>query len=356
MVEEKLYVLCRGRVRGAGGVSASIDDQAGTIYAVDPHLTEPASLATPGAAVRQNGTVLARPASPPFRLWDRAAMPPQADHETDRPYCALRFHEPTRSFYLCGFSGIDLSATPGDPIDFSKNSTDALLRYDLRLAGWREVERHHPGPYPSRATPPQGWLAGPDNCLPLGSWLYAVAKDNSRLVRYDLRPLERDPEAGPPRGIPIGPLPGVTGHSALAFHEGWLYVAGRTSSRIVRLALDENFVPREPLRIETVAQFEPFDPVTRRSADITDMTFDDRGRLYVVCAQPARVHRFTPDPARPYTDAREPWLDLAARLGKPRLKSENILCAGGWLYITSGDSYAHQAGADGAVYRAAVED
>src|SRR5687768_13471986 len=43
LVDGELYVLARGRVRGSGGVSAEVEDQAGTIYAVDPNVVEPAT-------------------------------------------------------------------------------------------------------------------------------------------------------------------------------------------------------------------------------------------------------------------------------------------------------------------------
>jgi hypothetical protein len=58
LVDGKLYVLCRGRVREYGGVSADLDDQAGTLYVVDPNVSEVYSASEPGAAVRDNGTVL----------------------------------------------------------------------------------------------------------------------------------------------------------------------------------------------------------------------------------------------------------------------------------------------------------
>ena len=97
-------------------MSAEVEDQAGTIYAVDPDVAEPA---TPGAAaavadaVMRNGRVVARPTDPPMRLWDRSSDPPERDTRTDRPYCGLRYHAGTRSFYVCAFSGIDLKPAPG---------------------------------------------------------------------------------------------------------------------------------------------------------------------------------------------------------------------------------------------------
>ncbi|MHC4430060.1 MAG: hypothetical protein ACYS0D_15885, partial [Planctomycetota bacterium] len=323
-----------------------------------------------GERVRSNGTVFARPQEPPFRLWDRTSNPPERDRFTDRPYCTLRFHEPTRSLYICAFSGIDKERTPEDPVAFSKNLADALLRFDLRTGRWHEVERHdieaggsYPHHDPQVHGAPAGWLNGPDNCLPLGRLLYAVAKDNSVLVRYDLGALIEDPEAGHPPGEVVFDrrvrVEGLgervyDGHSALAFHEGWLYVGYRTSSVVVRLRLDEEFMPVEPVRVQLLARFGPFDPATNRSANITDMSFDEQGRLYVLSATPARIFRFRPDPGRVF-DARDggraPWLDLARSTGNPAMKSENILCEGGWLYVTSGDGYDRRRGTQGTVYR-----
>ncbi len=374
MVGDEMYVLCRGRVRSSGGVSREVDDQAGTLYAIDPKVAEPASDPV-GDAVQRNGRLVARPTDPPFRLWDRASDPPEADTRTDRPYCTLRYHEPSQSLYLCAFSGVDKPNKPGDPIAFSKNYTDAMLRYDLRTGKWYEVDRHdgstwkYPAGEPGTAM--RGLLKGPDNCLTLGRWLYAVAKDNSVLVRYDLSPFVADAEAAPAPGrvlmnheVEVEGLGPQTyyGQSALAYHDGWLYIAYRTSSVIVRVPVDEAFDVVQPIRAELVARFEPYDPVEKRSADLTDMGFDDRGRLYVVAAQPARIYRFTPDPAhvfdaRPGVETpRQPWVHLAEVMGNPKMKSENVLFHDGYLYVTSGDGYDYQAGADGTVYRVAVED
>jgi len=372
MVDGELWVLARGRVRGAGGVSAAVDDRAGTLFAVDPSIAEPIGDA-PSAAVRENGRVVAVPTAPPFHLWDRAAQPPESDRLTDRPYCTLRYHAPTQSVYCCAFSGIDKAQQPGS-VSFSKNLTDAVLRYDLRSERWYEIERHdheaggsYPHHDPRHRPPPHGWLNGPDNCLALGRWLYVVGKDNNVLVRYDLAALVDDPEAGPPPSqrvlgagvevLGLGRLE-LYGHSMLAARDGWLYLGYRSSSVIVRLPLREDGRLRRPIRAELVARFDPYDPATLRSANLTDMGFDGEGRLYVVSAQPARVYRFTPDPERVF-DAREgraePWADLAAQTGNPRMKSENLLCHDGWCYVSSGDGYGYQAGAVGTIYRVAID-
>jgi hypothetical protein len=371
--DDKLYVLARGRVRGVGGVTAEVNDRAGTLFAVNPNVGDLLDDES-GEVARNNGEIFAEPDETIFNLWDRAASPPERDRYTDRPYCVLRYHEPSQSFYMCAFSGIDKPKQPGD-VSFSKNLTDALLRYDLRTEQWYEVERHnieaggnYPHHDPQYNEPPHGWLNGPDNCLPLGQWLYAVGKDNNRLVRYDLSGIIDDPEAPAPEGYAVltseifvqgQGMQYFYGHSALAYDDGYLYVGTRTSSVIFRIALDDEFAPVEPVQAEVVAYFEPYDPVTKESADITDMGFDDKGRLYVVSAKPSRVYRFKPDPENIYDDRKGhqvSWVDLASMTNNPKMKSENLLYYNGYLYVTSGDGYAYQQGADGAVYRVAVSD
>lgn len=374
MVQDDLYVLARGRVRGAGGVSAQINDRAGTLFLVDPDVTEPATVDAVGPEIRINGSVLAEPTDPPFKLWDRSSAPPESDTRTDRPYCTLRYHEPTKSFYLCAFSGVDLAKEhPSDPA-FSKNLTDAMLRYDTRTEKWYEVERHdaragwrYPHHDVSENPPPHGWLKGADNCLPLGKWLYAAAKDNSVLVRYDLAPLADDPEAGYPASelvmdetVAVEGLGEQTyqGQSGLAYHDGWLYISYRTTSEIIRIPVDQNYNPIQPIKAQLIARFDPWNPDTGHSADLTDMDVDGRGRLYVVSAKPSRVFRITPDPRNVF-DARnggeEPWMDFAAMTDNPKMKSENLLVAGDWMYITSGDGYGYQEGAAGTVYRVGID-
>ncbi len=370
-----MYVLCRGRVRGAGGVSAEIEDQAGTIYVVDPEISESLSNKTVSYAVRNNGKIFALPTEPPFILWDRSIYPPERDRFTDRPYCTLRYHEATESFYICAFSGIDKPKKPGD-ISFSKNLTDAILRYDMRTQRWYEVERHDietGGMYPQNQEPgytalPQGWLNGPDNCLPLGQWLYAVAKDNNLLVKYDLSLIEKDSEVeGAAAEVVCNEKIFVKGygdqhyygHSALGYHDGWLYLGYRTSSLIVRIKLDQSFKPVVPIKAELIAQFDAYNPKTFKSANITDIEFDPKGRLYVVSARPSRIYRLTPNPGVVFdgrTGHTKPWVDMAAVTGNPKMKSENLLSYNGYIYVTSGDGYGFQNGALGTVYRVKVQD
>jgi len=374
MVNGVLYTLCRGRVRDAGGVSADVDDQAGTIYAINPNVTEPFATEPVGEAVRTNGTVFARPSSPPFKLWDASATPPWRDRITDRPYCTLCWHPESQNLFICAFSGIDKPGRPGD-VAFSKNLTDALLRYDLRDRAWHEVERHdmeaggnYPQHDPRFSPPPHGWLNGPDNCQCIGRWLYGVGKDNNVLVRYDLSAIMRDPAAGPPPSVKVlGERIAIKGqgtqtfygHSMIAYHDGWFYLGFRTTSNIIRFKLDKEYAPVQPIEAELVAQFDPFDAQTLKSSNLTDMSFDAAGRLYVVSAKPAKVYRFTPDPKHPF-DGREgkakAWLDLAGLTHNPQMKCENVMCAGGYCYVSSGDEYPFQHKAAGAIYRVKISD
>jgi hypothetical protein len=370
-VDGKLCVLARGRSREFGGATGAIDDRAGTIFEVDPSVAEPATAAPASAAVRDNARVLAEPTSPPFVLFDRTASPPTRDRLTDRPYCALRFDAATHSFYLCGFSGID--GLESEKVNFTKNLSDMVMRYDLRTRQWYEVERHesavgglYPHHDPATCPPPHGWLDGPDNCLVVGRWLYCVAKDNSRLVRYDLGAVAHDAGAAPPPSevvledaIPVEGLgtQHFYGHSALAAGDGWLYLAFRTSSEVVRLRLADDGTLARPLQAQLIARFDPWDAKSRKSANVTDLALDGAGRLYVLSAKPTRVYRFVPDPAHVF-DARGDkanvaWLDLATLAGKPQLKSENILLdERGRLYVSSSDAYAATGESSSTVYRA----
>jgi hypothetical protein len=308
------------------------------------------------------------PTEPPFKLFDRSADPPTSDRETDRPYCTLRYDPTTKNFFICAFSGID--KPEGGASVFSKNTNDGLHRFDTRTRTWHVVEKHdleaggnYPHHDPASRPPPHGRLNGPDNCLVVGRWLYAVAKDNSLLARYDLRDIAADPAALPPASEWVmdhnvligGRLHQFYGHSMLAERDGWLYVGFRTSSVIVRFRLTPDGDLARPIRGELVARFDPYDPRTRKSANLTDMVFGPDGDLYVISAQPSRLYRFRPDATHVFdgrTGASHPWADLAALTNNPRMKSENVFVDPvGRVFVTSGDAYAYQAGSGGTVYR-----
>jgi hypothetical protein len=370
MKDGKLYALARGRVRESGGVDAAIDDQAGTIFTVDPNISQPVALDAPiSDAVRANGVVFAAPTSPPFVLFDRTRTDAVRDRETDRPYCGLRYDPTTQNFFLCAFSGIDKPEGKGST--FSKNLTDAVFRYDTRSKKWYTIEQHniekgglYPHQDPASNPPPHGWLNGPDNCLVVGQSLYAVAKDNSLLVRYDLSEIAKNPDAPPPPSdvvlddkllIEGAGLQSFSGHSMLAYHDGFLYVGYRTSSVIVRFPLNRDGTTPKVIVGQVVARFDPYDAKTRKSANLTDMVFGPEGDLYVVSAQPARIYRFRPDPARPFdgrTGAAPAWAEMAKLTNNPKMKSENLLVDDtGRVFVTSGDAYDFQYGAGGTIYR-----
>lgn len=369
MHEGHLYALARGRVRESGGVDGSIKDHAGTIYRVDPTVAEPITGGDISEAVRNNAQAFAAPTEPPFKLFDPTANPATSDRATDRPYCGLRYDPITENFYLCAFSGID--KPEGDKGNFSKNTNDAVLRFDNRSMKWHDVERHnleaggnYPHHDPVSRPPPHGWLNGPDNCLVVGNWLYCVSKDNSLLVRYDLSEIATNPDAPAPPSAWVMDhrikLRGqrrqeLFGQSMLAYRDGWLYVGYRTSSVIVRIRLDRDNLPVQPIVGEMIARFDPYDPKTRKSANLTDMVFGPEGDLYVVSAQPARVYRFSPDPKHAFdgrTGATPAWADLSKLTNNPKMKSENLLVDdAGRVYVTSGDAYAFQYGSGGTIYR-----
>lgn len=368
-----LYVLARGRVRDQGGVDIGLDDQAGSLWRVDPGVSEPLDQQSPEVA--RNGERVVEPTSPPFNLLDRSLPSASEDDLTDRPYCGLRWHKGTQSFYICAFSGIDLASTDPAAAEsgaFKKNYSDGVLRYDTRTGEWSEVERHAPGagaayPHAESDELPQGWAKGPDNLLPVGDTLLVVAKDNSRLIAYDLRALTDDANAGPPRGRVVmeqtvwvdGTARTVLGHSGLAYRDGWLYLSFRTTSEVIRVPVTDHRAREfavDPKGAQLLAVFDPFGPASgERSANLTDIDIGPDGDLFVVSAYPARVYRFRPEARKTFdfrTDAgAEPWVDLARVTGNPEMKSENVLAApDGRVFVTSGDAYGHQQGLGGAIW------
>ncbi len=380
---DELIVLARGRHRSAGGPDPAVEDMAGTLFRVDPDLVEPVVAGVvPSDAVRANGEVFVQPTAPPFKLWDRSLVPARRDTSMDRPYCTLAYDAATSNFFICGFSGADLPDNT-----FRKNATDSVLRYDLRSALWSVVDVHRGelvsddelGPWvpndtyphhdPAANPAPHGWLNGPDGAVVVGRWLYVVAKDNNRLVRYDLGGVAEDPLSGPPIArpefedrievrAPDGSLQSldVHGHSALDAFGGYLYVGFRTTSQIVRFALDREGALQRPLVGELVARFDPYDPVTGRSHDLMDIAFNSRGELFVSTARIGSVWNIgVPDPRRPFDGrtgtTQQPYVNLRELTGNPRAKTGNITFDGqDRLYMCSGN---YDAGNEiaGVIYR-----
>lgn len=383
-VDGELVVLARGRHRNAGGVDPRIPDRTGTLFTVDPAVHEPV---VPGrlasAPVMNNARLLARPDPDVFHLPDTSVAPID-DHGMDRPYCTLIWDEASRSFFVCGFSGVDL---PGRR--FRKNATDSIHRFDLRTARWYPVELHDPTgvsdggwvvsnaayPHhdPARHGAPHGWLNGPDGGCVAGDFLYCVGKDNHLVVQYDLAGVRADPQTRWPESRPVlGPHlcvshPGGTetmellGPSAAVARDGWLYLGYRTSSVVVRLPLepDGDLVAGAPA--ELIAVFEPWDADTGRSANLIDLAFNSKGELFVSCAKEGRIWNVgVPDPAHPFLGndrlerptTAEPYVDLAQWTGKKTGCGNILFDPEDRLYICSGNYDSAETELAGVIYRA----
>jgi hypothetical protein len=312
----KLLVLARGVHRSAGGPNPEIQDLAGNIFEVDPNVHEPLVKGTPpGEAVRANARLLAEATSPPFHLWSRA-LPSTSDTLTDRPYAGLLLDEPSNNLFVICFSGIDLLDKPF----FRKNATCAVHRYNLQTRKWYAFEAHDPTrvpveqlavwvpndtyPHhdPAQNKPPHGMANGPCGGWIVGKYLYVAAKDNSALVQYDLTETRRNPEAPPPPGRYVfrrsGPQDDpfletkghgnmyVEGTCAVAAHAGWMYVAFRTTSQIVRFPITADGDVVRPIVAEYLAQFDAYEYAGNeytKSADIFDMRINSRGDCFVSC-------------------------------------------------------------------------
>lgn len=388
--EGQLIVLARGRHRRAGGVDPDIEDFAGNLYRVDMEVSEPVVAGEPaGEAVAGNAQLLAAPTAPPFQLYDRSLGAPLRDTRMDRPYCTLRFDELSRNLFLCGFSGVDLPFAR-----FRKNGGDSIHRFDLRTGEWNAVEAHNPNqlgeadlsytvsnvhyPHhdPAANEAPHGWLNGADCLWVVGDYLYAGAKDNHRIVRYELAGIRADASTGPPKSVPVLGSHyrlrlgkevheiDLYGPSALVARDGWLYVGFRTSCAVIRLPLDERgaLKPGEPG--ELLAVFEPWNGTQRVSADLMDMLFGPGGELYVVCSRKGRIWNLgVPDGSRVldgrWASSAQPWLDLPKLSGTAKARTGNIafddqdrlyLCSGN--YDASQPKEGYKAGLPGVIYRA----
>ncbi len=390
--EDRLVVLARGRHRRSGGVSADIQDQSGTLYEVDPSIAETVVPGGMGSSeVAGNGRVLAAPTAPPFFVWDRKTAPAE-DFLMDRPYCTL-IHDPASdNYFICGYSGVDL---PGGV--FRKNATDTVHRYDGRTGRWSVLEKHDPTVVPrdeiSEVIPnqyyphhdpqtnpaPHGWLNGADGGTVVGQYLYVVAKDNHCLVQYDLTEIRNNPEAGPPGGKPVFGANidlkvgdewkswEVLGHSACVANNGYLYVAFRTSSLVIRVPLSAEGDVILPVRAELIAEFEPWNAEKKESGNIIDLAFNSKGELFVSAATRGRVWNVgVPDPNRVFDgdDGRadsptqnRPFVDLPSLTGKAKARSGNITFDDrDRLYVCSGNYDDAGTGLAGVIYRATSTD
>ncbi len=390
LVDGELVVLSRGRHRGDGGVAQDLVDHAGTLWRVDASVAEPVVPGAPaGQAVRNNAEVFARPSQPPMYLYDYSTAP-EIDTRMARPFCALAYHAASGNLFVCAYSGLEGDGT------FRKHATDAVYRFNLARRQWFVVEQHDPaivpaeelGPVvsnsyyphhdPAKNPPPHGWPNGPNGCTPAGRYLYVPAKDNHLVVQYDLSEiLERDDAPAPASRPVLGPrtllrYPGgeremeVLGASSVAVHGGYLYVGYRTSSVVVRFALDStgDLVRRADGRIagELIAVFEPWDAATQRSGNLYDLGFSEAGDLFVSMGTEGRVWRFTPNPEAPFygndqsgrPTSAPPFVDLSQALGK-KAGCNNIMVDGtAYLYISSRSNDTGTGRLRGTIYRVAL--
>jgi hypothetical protein len=389
-VDGTLVVLARGRHRNAGGIDPAVPDRCGTLLAVDPRIAEPVIAGEPASErCRENAVVFAEPDASVFQLYDRDT--PLIDNVAiDRPYCTLVYDARSRNLFVCGFSGVDM---PGAL--FRKNAADSIHRFDLRTNRWYPVELHahavvpaaalsqvvpnqyYPHHDPQDHAPPHGWLNGPDACGVAGDFLYAAGKDNHVVAQYELTEIRARPDAAPPRSRPaLGPrvkirLPDRTektiealGPSALAAHGGHLYVGYRTSSIVLRFAIDDRGDLVAPAIGELVAVFEPWDPEGKRSADLIDIAFNSKGELFVSCAKRARIwNTGVPDPTAPFlgddrsgrSTTAPPWIDAAELTGSKAGVGNLLFDDRDRLYFCVGN-YDHGKTLAGAVYRATAEN
>jgi len=392
MVDGELIALARGRHRNAGGISPSVRDSSGSLFRVNPEISEPIARGrTAGEAVQANAAILVAPSEAPFLLYRPEAGAPIEQVTMDRPYCTLAYDEVSKNYFICGYSGVDLPARR-----FRKNATDSIHRFDTRTSQWATVEMHdgsivpeeelgyvvsndyYPHHDPDSNLAPHGLLNGPNGAWIVGQYLYAVGKDNHTLAQYDLREIRANPDAGPPPSRVVmrdrvelfldGEWSQVQlfGHSALASHEGYLYVGFRTSSVVVRFPIDADGElvrggDSELLRGELIAVFNPWDTEAGASANLIDLRFNSRGELFVSCAERGRVWNIgIPDPSQPFDGvdvadvptANRPFLDLRVLTDNPKARVGNIAFdEEDRLFVCSGN---YDSGTDiaGVIYRA----
>ena len=397
MVDGELVALARGRHRNAGGIAPGVLDSSGSLFRVNPAVTEPVVRGrAAGAAVRSNAQVLVQPSETTFLLYRPEAGAPIDQISLDRPYCTLAYDELSKNYFICGYSGVDL---PGKK--FRKNATDSIHRFDTRSGQWSTVELHdvdsvprdeldyvvsneyYPHHDPERNAAPHGLLNGPNGAWIVGRYLYAVGKDNHTLAQYDLSEIRENPEAGPPPARIVMrdrvelKLDGewqrvqLFGHSALVSHQGFLYVGYRTSSVVVRFPLTEDgdLVRTSALQIkrgvlprgELIAVFNPWDQEHKYSANLIDIRFNSRGELFVSCAEMGRVWNVgIPDPEHPFDGVdraavpteNRPFLDLRVLTDNPHARVGNIAFdAQDGLFVCSGN-YDSGTEIAGVIYRA----
>ena len=367
----KLLVVARGVHRTAGGPNPNIQDHAGSIFEVDPQIFEPLVTGqAPSDAVKNNARLVAAGDMPPFRLWTRS-VPATSDTLTDRPYAGLLYDAASENLFVLCYSGIDLN----DPPYFRKNATDAIHRYDLRTKRWYAFESHNPATVPveqlgltipndsyphhdvTKNPAPHGMVNGPCGGWVVGDFLYAVGKENSSLVQYDLSEIRKNPDAAPPSGRYIfrrsGPTDDpyikvkgkgmmyVEGPGAVVTHGKWMYVAFRTTCQVVRFPITANGDVIQPIEAEYLAQFDPFetreDGSYTNTPDFFDMRTDPHGRCFLSCNRQGSIWEIPTD-GKAFLDARQgttakPYINLR------QITAHEKSTCGNFFIDTNGDFY-----------------
>ena len=125
-------------------------------------------------------------------------------------------------------------------------------------------------------------------------------------------------------------------------------------------ALRRNGRIAQPPVGELVAVFEPWNAGTGRSANLIDMAFDSRGRLFVSCSKEGRIWNVgRPDPKSPfYGDDRSsrpttaaPYADMKTLTGKKTSCGNILFDEEDRLYVCAGNYDTTSERIAGVVYR-----
>jgi len=390
--EGKLMVLARGVHRSAGGPQPDIDDLAGSIFEVDPNVFETVVKGTaPTEAVRRNGRIIVTATTPPFRFWDRRT-PPTLDTLTDRPYAGLILDPESRNAFVLAYSGIDLKDAPA----FRKNASDAIHRFNFDTKRWYPFEAHDPSvvpeselglfvpndtyPHsdPAKTPPPHGLANGPCGASIVGDFLYVTAKENSALIQYPLAEVRRNPDAGPPRGNYIFRREGpqgdiflqtkghgnmyVEGPGAVVAHDGYMYVAFRTTSQVMRFPVTKNGDVVKPIVAEYLAQFDAYQKEGEgytRSADFFDLRVNHLGEVFISCNAQGTIWKIPTDGSA-LLDARKgttekPYVNLNQLTDHEKSSAGNFCFdPQGNMYICTDNKDAENGKIRGVIYRVPV--
>jgi hypothetical protein len=286
------------------------------------------------------------------------------------------------------FSGIDLSEQP----NFRKNATDAVHRYNMGTKKWYTFEQHDPGTVPvgelaktlpnevyphhnlTSNPPPHGLPNGACGGYVVGDYLYVTAKDNSALIQYDLAEVRKNPEAGPPQSRFIfnrsGPKDDpfiqtkkhgnmyVEGTCGVTAHDGYMYVAFRTTSQIVRFPIDGKGDVVRPIVADYLAQFDPYDPTGAygKPANIYDIRVNSKGELFVSANSRGTIWKIPTDGKAVFNakkgTSEKPYINLREETDFASSTCGNFCFdPDGNLYICAGNKELKEGDICGVIYR-----